>query len=293
MSPKVTGAIEKEGSAVIVGIAKDVSETMDEDFCRLDRLFREVFSSLSWFIVESNSNDSSKSILSNLKENNDNFDFVSMKHESEPKHRVINMAEARNRYLEELFENPNYASVEYIVVADFNNLNDALTIQGLTSCFSRRDWDVCTANQDGPYYDIWALRHELWSPNDCWRALDFYRTYSRFPEKALYITVHSRMLRIPAYENWIRTESSFGGLAIYKREVLNGARYSGTDTNGEVICEHVPLHSTISSKGGRIYINPKFINTRITDHSLNSRQLARMKRMFRYVPKLIRRYFQA
>jgi len=99
-------------------------------------------------------------------------------------------------------------------------------------------------------------------------------------------------LRISPSANWIRTESSFGGLAIYKREVLNGARYSGTNKNGEIICEHVPFHSVINNNGGRIYINPMLINTRVTDHSLNSQQLARLKRLISYIPKFFRRYFQ-
>ena len=292
MSYKATGAIAKEGPAIIVGIAKDVSVTMALDYERLDLLSRQVFSSVSWFVVESNSSDSSGLTLSNLKELNSNFDFVSIKHDRDNMHRVINMAEARNRYLKELIQNPKYASVEYVVVADFNNLNNGLTIQGLRSCFLRRDWDVCTANQDGPYYDIWALRHEFWSPNDCWRAHDFYRAHSKFPEKALYLSVHSRMLRISPNENWIRTESSFGGLAIYKKEILNGASYSGTNNRGEVICEHVPLNSGINSKGGRIYINPMLINTRITDHSSNSQTPARLKRLLNYIPKLFRRFLK-
>jgi len=292
MSSKATGITPKKGNAIIVGIAKDVSVTMNLDFERLNQVFSEVFKGLFWFVVESNSKDSSISTLTKIKERNSNFDFISIQHDSKVENRVIDMAEARNRYLEEVFQNPKYASVEYVVVADLNNLNDALTLEGVLSCFSRQDWDVCTANQDGPYYDVWALRHEFWSPNDCWRAFDFYRSHLKFPEKALYLTVHSRMLKIDSNENWIKTESSFGGLAIYRKHVLEGARYSGTNNKGEITCEHVPLHSVIVDNGGLIYINPMLINTRITDHSLNSQQIARLKRLLNYIPKLFKRYYQ-
>ena len=32
------------------------------------------------------------------------------------------------------------------------------------------NWAVMTANVKGRYYDIWALREDNWSPNDCWLA---------------------------------------------------------------------------------------------------------------------------
>ena len=37
------------------------------------------------------------------------------------------------------------------------------------SCWQYQNWDVFTANTSDIYYDIWALRHNNWSPNDCWQ----------------------------------------------------------------------------------------------------------------------------
>jgi hypothetical protein len=77
------------------------------------------------------------------------------------------------------------------------------------------------------------------------------------------------MIKIPPTENWIEVDSAFGGLAIYKSYTLLEARYAGKSESGDVICEHVPLHDNIRSQGYRIFINPKLINFKYTDHSMN------------------------
>jgi hypothetical protein len=81
--------------------------------------------------------------------------------------RTDRIAHCRNRYLQEIAENPEYADIDFVVVADFDNLNTLVSAKSFRSCFKRQDWDVCTANQRGPYYDIFALRHPTWSPCDC------------------------------------------------------------------------------------------------------------------------------
>ena len=114
-----------------------------------------------------------------------NFRFKSVSEENVNTSRFPAMARARNVYLEELLTNTAYSKFNYVVVADFNNLNNLINAEAIESCFKRDDWDVCCANQDGPYYDIWALRHHLWSPNDCWQELEFLRKYISYPERSL------------------------------------------------------------------------------------------------------------
>jgi TfoX/Sxy family transcriptional regulator of competence genes len=178
------------------------------------------------------------------------------------------MAQARKSYLIYLRNKPDIKKFPYVVIADFNLLNNKITAKGVLTSWIRNDWDVVTANQSGKYYDIWALRHNLWSPNDCWRHHAFLREYLKFPELAITYAIRSRMLKIPKNSGWIKVQSSFGGLGIYKTETLMKENfYKGTDTEGNIICEHVPFHEYLSNEGSKIFINPGMINTRYTDHS--------------------------
>ena len=56
---------------------------------------------------------------------------------------------------------------------------------------------------------------------------------------------------------WIETDSSFGGIGIYKAKTIGDAYYTEV---GETGCEHVPFHSYLKKKGAKIYINNSLIN---------------------------------
>ena len=163
-----------------------------------------------------------------------------------------------------------YEDVDFVVVADLDGVNSRLTSDVVASCWSRTNWDVCTANQNGPYYDVWALRHPLWSPNDCWVHAEFLMScgVSRF--RSISSAVYSRMIRLLPNSEWIEVESSFGGLAIYRKIVLNDVSYNGINHIGEECCEHVSLHAQIREKGGRIFINPGMLNSDVVGHAVNA-----------------------
>jgi hypothetical protein len=277
---------ETNCTVAIVGIVKDIASSIGDDFRRIADA-TSIFSGVKWFLVESNSSDDSILAMNEVKKQNSNFDYVSVANSnssSEP--RTFGMGIARNRYLQELKENQNYKDVEYVIVADFNNLNSLVSKEAIATCFERVGWDACFANQTKKYYDIWALRHNLWSPNDCWEQHSFLRKYWKIPELALYASVQSRMIHIPIDSEWIQVESAFGGLAIYKKNVLLEATYSGTKPDGAPICEHVPLNLSLSQSGYRLFINPAFINTDSTDHTENAFFRGVFKRIIRYPTKL-------
>jgi hypothetical protein len=61
---------------------------------------------------------------------------------------------------------------------------------------------MCSANHNGLYYDIWALRHQIWNPVDPFiQSLFFQNNYSRI--KSLLISVCWKMIKIPKVSNWI------------------------------------------------------------------------------------------
>ena len=271
----------KREKIIIVGIVRNIEKTLLKDMERLESAFA-MFGEITWFLVESGSSDDSRNILENISKLRNNFSYLATEL-IDGASRTENMASARNFYLDFLQRDQKARGFNYIAVADFNNLNDKINYHAVESCWINDEWDVVTANQSGRYYDLWALRHPLWSPNDCWEQHAFYRRYMKFPESAVTFSMRSRMLRIPRHEDWIEVDSAFGGLAIYKSSILNStARYSGITSEGKRICEHVPFNFALKAEGARIFVNPALINTRITDHSRRLSLLFTLLRISRY-----------
>jgi hypothetical protein len=194
--------------------------------------------------------------------------------------RTERLAFCRNIYLDEIRNNPFYSDFDYIAVADLDGVNNLLTPDGVRSCFQKNMWDVCTANQLGNYYDIWALRHPIWSPGDCWEQFRYLNQFAKSSQDSaslLYAAVHSKMVVIPQNAEWIEVESAFGGLAIYKRETLLdiNCNYIGLNKDGIEVVDHASLHLGIIQNGYKIFINPRLINTDFTEHSIRFKPQAK------------------
>ena len=279
-------------NCLVVGVVCNVENSIHEDVAVITSALRRFDGKIGWFLVESDSHDNSTKILEQIALSNANFNFKSLGKLSEKiPSRTERLAYARNEYLNELNKNILFKDLDYVVVCDFNNLNSQLTDSAVDSCFHRQDWDACFANPNGPYYDIWALRHELWSPNDCWKQLDFLRRFNVFPEKALYAAVHSRMVKISQETEWIKVESAFGGFGIYKAKALRDVSYRGIEPDGSSICEHVPLNEAINRIGGNLFINPRLINCGYVDHTIHKLFYRRVFRYIKYPIKSIKSRF--
>lgn len=277
-----------ENNILITGIVRNIASTFDKDFLRFSRAFSG-FASVKWFLVESDSTDMSISKLEEYSEKYSNFKWCSLGNIDESNlFRTERLAIARNRYVTEV-KKKEYSDVTIVAVADFNSLSNLINKEAIFSCWNRKGWTGCSANQDGRYYDIWALRHPLWSPSDCWKQLEFLRRFSRFPEIALYVAVHSKMIKIPQTEDWIEVDSAFGGITLYDPKVFKFANYSGIDELGNETCEHVHFNRMIRQNGGSIFINPKMINTTKTDHSSRASFLYSISRILQYPQKLLKK----
>jgi hypothetical protein len=272
--------------AVVVGLARDASETIRNDVATISSALRR-FEELHWLVIESDSRDDTRQILRTLEAETARFRAISLGvlQDALPK-RTERIAHCRNRYLDEIERNPLYQDLDYVVVADLDGLNDSLTEAAIQSCWDRDDWDVCTANQRGPYFDVWALRHRDWSPNDCWSEYEFLLIHNPTARGTKHAAVYSRMVRIDEDSDWIEVDSAFGGFAVYRRHALSGVRYVGLDEFGRETCEHVSLHEQIRSKGHRILINPKLVNAGFTPLTRRFERWSTLKRWARSLGRL-------
>jgi hypothetical protein len=274
----------QEKPILVVGIVKNIEKTLKKDIQNISTAL-EFFKEVHWFLVQSNSTDKSEEILSEIKKININFKYLSIDTpENSYSFRTERLAIGRNKYLSYIRENIDPIKFPYIVIADFNLLNNKLSSEAVLSSWSRDDWDVVTANQSGRYYDIWALRHPLWSPNDCWEQHEFLKKYIKIPEIVNAYSIKSRMLRIPKGSDWIPVESAFGGFAIYKSNFLmHNFFYEGKNEAGNMICEHVYFNKKIKQSGASIFINTSLINANYTDHSRRMSPAYSFFRILKYV----------
>ncbi|WP_071467521.1 hypothetical protein [Polynucleobacter asymbioticus] len=262
-----TSSNPKNISFLIVGLVRDCGDQILKNIESIESAFKFA-KKIRFLIIESDSSDNSVQILGEISSKKEYFNYVSLGNlrEQYPK-RANRIAHCRNYYLKLINENQEYSDVNYVVVADMDGVNNKLNEQAIRSCWDRQGWDVCCANQLGPYYDVWALRHSLWSPNDCWQQASFLESKGLSNYHAVLSSVYSRMVCIASNSDWIEVQSAFGGLAIYRKEILKLNQYIGLTSEGDEVCEHVSLHNQICSKGGRIFINPEMVNAGLVEHA--------------------------
>src|SRR5262249_34493255 len=277
---------------LVAGLARNVANSIKSEIYGLNSALRS-FPNLYWLIVESDSDDQTIEKLKELQSEIPRFRFSSLGNlRSGMPLRSERLAYCRNKYLEELRDSQDYQKVDYLIVADLDGANSLLTNEAILSCWLKSDWDVCCANQRGPYYDIWALRHNTWSPNDCLSQYRFFVQNCLPEEEARFAAQYAKMIIIPEHFDWIEVESAFGGFAVYKRAALDDARYIGLTAQNEEICEHVTFHNMLRSKGSRIFINPRLINCSYTEHSRDLRRqllyLLILCRLRRWIGRFVR-----
>ena len=215
---------------------------------------------IEYFFVESDSDDKTLNSLERISKTKNNFSYESFgRLRTELPIRTERLALCRNRCLDELKKEKN-SWVKYLIVVDTDGVCRNINSNHIKECLSEEGWSVFTANVRGAYYDIWALRHNSWSPNDCWQATKDQLNFgsSRFESESK--NVYSRMIKISLSSKPIEVDSAFGGFAIYKKlDIPEEAKYIGLSQNGGEVCEHISFHYSIKKNEGSIFINPKLI----------------------------------
>jgi hypothetical protein len=173
--------------------------------------------------------------------------------------RAERIACARNTALDEI-RRSGWSADDHLVVAD---LDDVLVLPLAAERFARAAaWlDAepsragVLANAAPRYYDVWALRHERWCPDDCWQPI-WGRPASEDFETAKFREVFARQIEIPPTLPPIAVRSAFGGLGIYRMAFALGAGYCGLDGQGRETSEHVAFNAAIARAGGQLHIFP-------------------------------------
>lgn len=279
---------------LIVGLVRNCEPSLESEVETLRASF-EGFKNVSFFLVESDSTDGSLEALRELATRIPNFQFLSLGNlrQSIPD-RIERIAHCRNAYLD--YVRTTSEKFDYVVVADLDGVNNLLTKEKVATCWKFDGWSACTANQTGPYYDIYALRAPGWSEMDCWSEARSLYASGMNPVKSWVKAIREKQRIIPESEDWIEVTSAFGGLAIYKTEAFLEGKYQtfiGDELN---VSEHVPFNLKLTATGHRIFINPKLTNFDFNEHNDFSRLSRRLKMSLKYLlsiaaPKWVVRLF--
>jgi hypothetical protein len=255
-------------SVVIVGCARDCEAFLPAVLHNVSRI-ANLYSHAAFVFVENDSRDNTREILQRwLSERASSFLVCLNKLADRETRRTARLAIARNAYMEAVHYH-HLAKLDHLLVLDFDIVNTnviseksiAEAIRFLDS--SSRNAGVF-ANQL-PYYDIWALRHDLWCPDDCWAQIANRPPYlPRHRAIERYFT--SRQIRISPDSPPVAVRSAFGGLAIYKLDFVRAARYVGLLPGGSEICEHVAFNEAAVRAGGMLYIYPGLLNYAPPEH---------------------------
>ena len=254
---------------LIVGTVRNAEKNVVVDLRRIIAAF-EPFMNVMCLVIESDSQDKTLEKLQNYSLEEKRFNYISLGN-VEPKipDRIDRLRYCRNKYVELIRSTESYNSCDLIVVADLDGINKEISKESVRNALDLTiEWDALAANQLAKYYDILALRHPIWSPNNWLEEFIWFRNYLG-EHSAKRHTLSNRMIRIPRDAPPIEVDSAFGGLCIYKKWVFEVADYSRDIPESEFEIDHVTFSRKAKSQGAKIFILPSLINANWTTHSLN------------------------
>ena len=216
----------------VIGITRNNGDCLNrgiKNMINISNLFKESIV----YIYENDSTDNTVNILADWKNNyNKKFYYSSEQNVSSLGFHTQNIALARQKALN--WVRSNYKDFDLLIIIDPDLFYD-ININGIIDSLNNIDkWDACFANgiynMKGMTWDAFAMR--LADQNSPWQGNKNY--FSNLHKKAGWGT--GRIIK-----EWTEVYSAFGGLGIYKADILKNINY---DVNN-IDCEHVPFHKQI------------------------------------------------
>lgn len=193
--------------------------------------------------------------------------------------RTIRLEKTRKQYLSII--RSDYADYTHLIVLDCDDVNaggiDLSAVQrAIDFLESNRSHAGVFPGQDGPYYDIWALRHPERCPWDMWEAVFDYAMAQKVSYAVAFNEIYvKRVFSLPANAPPLEVDSAFGGIGIYKlssvlrnRQTYIGHKRkripttSGWQEVGWQVCEHVAFNAGFREREEKLFVLPYLVNMR-------------------------------
>ena len=183
--------------------------------------------------------------------------------------RTARIATVRNVILSHLWAQ---SAPEFTLILDLDGPNDSLPIERISANMAGRGpegWVGLFANQTKAYYDLFALRHPAWCPDDIRKRYRIARLASvgLLPAKTIKRRlIYNRQYKIPEKSDPILVQSAFGGLGLYRTEAIRSCWYNGTSPLGTSVCEHVAFNRMVTRGQPGLFIDPAMMNHAPEEH---------------------------
>lgn len=282
--------MSSEIRVAVVGVGRNIEKTIEKEYLRFERLLEDV-DFVAMYIVESDSNDKSGQVLESIRSRYPKFHYTQMGNLSDKyNERTDRIRHCRNRYVQEIRNQSKLKNTDLILVIDLDNINNSLKASSLMKTINqnRYDWSAVFPNQLFNYYDLIALRCNQWLTCDfnylVHRAYSIYtgnQNCDGFRKRLHYELLRQKYfnrkcIRIPRRHEPLQVFSAFGGLGIYKTEVLLECDYGTREVVLSGECEHVELHRQAARKGFVSYIVPNLINNILSEHTFRKLLVCRL-----------------
>tara|TARA_X000000950_G_C13868966_1_gene642070 strand:- start:1172 stop:2068 length:897 start_codon:yes stop_codon:yes gene_type:complete len=275
----------KDLKVVFAGCAKNCEKflpTVLENINIYSSLFYETYT----VIVENGSADKTKEILK--KNKNQRNIFLFRDDLNKFSYRCERLENARNLIIKTIKKDPKLADCDLLIMLDLDDIgaykiDDKDILDSINFLFSIEKSAGVFANQQGTYYDLWALRDQKYCKNDFWvEVLQFLFKNKKLNEEISKNNIEDVKRDLIDKKNFsfeknhppIPVNSAFGGFGIYKMKYVlkNKRNYAGTQKIDIISkddkkftvkyqkCEHVNFNLGFIDQNLKLYILPNLIN---------------------------------
>ena len=254
-----------EKSVLIAALARDCNNSILRNIPKIEKLRKE-FKESHVVIIENDSKDGTKETLKRWQKESIGVEAImndygtvtipeqskGIKNPGTSMHRISKMARYRNMYMD-YARNADF-NIDYLIVIDID-IED-FSVEGIIDSINNapNDWGGIFAN-GVKFYNKYLFV--------------FYDTFAFIPYKSKYIdltineniTHAHKMTNKVKYNSYIKCLSAFGGIGIYKWNIISDLYYKADKNNrskvNETICEHIPFNIEIINKGYMNYISSR------------------------------------
>lgn len=209
----------REQNVLICGVCRNVEYAVPNTIKNIEKL-GSCFSNYNVIIYENNSTDQTVNLLSQWTKTNPRVNFVSetIKQKNYAKLREYYIAKARNIVLA-IARHPYYDPFKYLIMVDLDFITPWPIEEIVKSIEQPFEWDCISANgirnnNNGSYYDRYAFRDH---------------SYPLGPEllgKPWWPSMNGSPIYFSSGNGFIPVYSAFGGLGIYKKDIITKYQYS-------------------------------------------------------------------
>ena len=264
----------------VVGCAQNCAEDLPGVLANVERL-RARFGESRVLVLENDSTDATRELLTRHAQRDQGLRALAIADlNARIPVKTLRLAHLRNGAMAWLRRQGAFEQEALVLVLDLDAVNaspwDLDRFAAVLEWFWQKPKAAAVfANQLGPYYDLWALRHPQLCPDDIWECMLAAKLAQPALDDAALLeqVITPRRLQFEPSLAPFKVDSAFGGLGFYKTQWLaaNPLPYVGEVTRWLELqgrqqlirwqcAEHVSFHAGLRAAGGSLWLHPALLN---------------------------------